>query len=131
MIKKASLDTNALLRWALQDIPEQAGKVDTLLHQNVSLEVADVAVIEMVFVLEKVYQLPRSLIAEHVELLMSTSQINCNRTLFSEVLPLYRQHVSLSVIDCSLACYAKLNQAEPLYTFDQALAKQLPQAKLL
>ena len=130
MAKNASLDTNSLLRWALQDIPEQAEKVDVLLRKYDNLHVADVAIIEMVSVLETLYKLPRKLVAEHIELVMSQSSINCNRALFAHALVPYRQYPSLSIVDCCLASYAELDQVEPLYTFDKSLAAKLPQVKL-
>ncbi len=33
--------------------------------------------------------------------------------------------------DCCLATYAELNDAKPLWTFDQKLARQAPDAKLV
>ncbi len=50
----ASLDTNCLLRWILNDIPEQTELVADLFNSGESVTVADAAIIETVFVLEKI-----------------------------------------------------------------------------
>ena len=48
-----SLDTNCLLRWLLGDIPEQKALVTALIDSGDSFSVADTALIETVFVPEK------------------------------------------------------------------------------
>ena len=47
-----SLDTNCLLRWLLDDIPEQTELVTSLINSEESFAVSDVALIETVFVRE-------------------------------------------------------------------------------
>src|SRR5215471_531567 len=127
-----SLDANVLLRLLLNDIPDQHTAVEKLLQKSSGqLAVADTAIIEVVFVLERHYAFMRSVISEAIEGLMSLAEINCNRTLFEKALPLFVGHPSLSFEDCCLASYADLNGAKPLWTFDQKLAKQAPSAKLV
>ena len=48
-----SLDTNCLLRWLLGDIPEQTALVTALVNSGEDIAVADAALIETIFVLEK------------------------------------------------------------------------------
>jgi predicted nucleic-acid-binding protein len=127
----ASADTNILLRWALGDLPEQTERATRLLEGSDEIEVADVAIIETIFVLEKVYKLERGIVVGYIRALMSLGRVNCNRSLFSRALPLYESHQQLSVIDCCLAVYAELNVAMPLYTFDKHLANKLSAANLL
>ena len=127
----ASADTNVLMRWALDDLPEQTKKAAMLLEGNEEVQVADTAIIEMGYVLEKVYDQERDVVAGYIRAVMNLGQVNCNRKLFSRVLPLYEQYPQLSLVDCSLAIYAELNGAIPLYTFDKQLAKKLPAAHLL
>lgn len=123
-----SVDTNILLRWTLGDLPEQSERAAKLLESSNAVQVADAAITEMAYVLERLYKLDRSLVAGHIRLVMGLGQVNCNRQLFSRVLPLYEQNPQLSMIDCCLAVYAELNDAEPLYTFDKQLARKLPVA---
>lgn len=121
--KSGSFDTNALLRLVLGDIPKQATAIESLLRNGSVFDVSDVTIIEMVFVLEKVYHLPRPLVTENVYAIISHKHINCNRKLFSLALTLYLENPKLSIVDCALTMYAELNKATPLYTFDADLAK--------
>ena len=127
-----SLDTNVLLRLLLNDIPEQHSAAKKLLTQATNqFAIADTAVIELVFVLDRHYGFSRSQTAEALEGLMKLREINCNRALFDRALPMYIRHTGLSFEDCCLSIYAKLNGAEPLWTFDKKLAKQPPNTKLV
>ena len=126
-----SLDANVLLRLLLNDIPTQHQAAKRLLEQTPGqFAVADIAIVEVVFVLQRAYEFSREHVAEAIEGLMQLAQINCNRTLLEEALPLYAEHPALSFEDCCLAVYAKLDNAEPLWTFDKKLAGQTP-AQLL
>jgi len=49
-----SLDTNCLLRWLLGDVPEHTAIITAIINSEKNLAVADAALIEMVFVLEKI-----------------------------------------------------------------------------
>jgi predicted nucleic-acid-binding protein len=127
-----SLDANVLLRLLLNDLPDQHQAV-VKLFQNASgqFAVADTAVIETIFVLERNYKFTRNAIMETIEGLMSLTEINCNKPLFTKVMPLFLKRPGLSFEDCCLATYAELNDAKPLWTFDQKLAKQASNAKLV
>jgi len=127
-----SFDTNVLLRLLLNDIPGQHTATKKLLSQAIhQFVIADTAIIELVFVLDRYYGLSRLQTTEAVEGLMNLKEINCNRVLFKRAMPLYIKHSSLSFEDCCLSAYALLNDAEPLWTFDKKLANQAPNAKLV
>jgi len=127
-----SIDTNILLRLLLNDVPEQHIAAKELFrHFPNPVAVADTAVIELVFVLERHYSFSRLQIAEAIDGLIRLKEISCNRVLLENALPLFIEHSGLSFEDCCLSTYAKLIQAEPLWTFDKKLAKQAPNAKLV
>ncbi len=127
-----SLDANVLLRLLLNDVPDQHAAVESLFENSVGqFAVADTAVIEIVFVLERHYKFSRPAIADAVEGLMSLTGVTCNRALFEKALPLFTRNPGLSFEDCCLATYAELNNAKPLWTFDRKLANQIHAAKLL
>lgn len=127
-----SLDTNVLLRLLLNDIAKQHEAVKKLLREaSGQFAVADIAVIELVFLLEKHYGFSRQQVSEAVTGLMLLRKINCNRALFERALQTYASHPALSFEDCCLSTYAVLNQAEPLWTFDKKLATQANSAKLI
>ena len=133
MVFAGSLDANVVLRLLLNDVPEQNAAAVRLVDEQIDsqLAVADTAIVEVVFVLERYYELTRAQIAEMIEALLSLGQINANRALFSKALPLFVQNPGLSFEDCCLTTYAELNGAAPLCTFDKTLAKCARSAKLL
>jgi predicted nucleic-acid-binding protein len=126
-----SLDTNCLLHWLLGDIPEQTAMVTALVDSEKSLAVADAALIETVFVPEKLKKISRETIEKAVMAVTGKDTILCNRELFTEVLPLYTGHPKLSFVDCYLEVLARRTGAAPLLTFAKKLATQLSGARLL
>ena len=126
-----SLDTNCLLRWLLDDVPEQTAVVSALFNSGERLSVADAALIEIVFVLEKIKKISRETIETAVMAILGNDAILCNRELFIEVLPVYARHPKLSFVDCYLETLARRSDALPLLTFDHKLAHQLSGAQLL
>ena len=127
----ASLDTNCLLRWLLGDIPEQTALVTALVNSGESIAVADAALIETVFVLEKLKKINRETIERAVMAVIQKDAIVCNSELFIEVLPIYTRHPKLSFVDCYLEVLARRTETSPLLTFDKKLANQLSGARLL
>lgn len=128
-----SLDTNVLLRLLLNDVPEQHASAKQLFNdQSGSFVVADVAIMEIVFVLTgDVYKFTRDQASEAIEGILSIDKFDCNRQLFERALPLFTNHSALSFEDCCLSVYADLNDAAPLWTFDKKLAHQTASAKLV
>jgi len=127
-----SLDTNVLLRLLLNDVPAQHSAAKMLLSEaSGQVSVADTAIIELVFVLERHYELTREQIAEATTGILQLKEINANRALFEMALPIYVDSLALSFEDCCLSAYAKIDDTEPLWTFDKKLANQSPSAKLL
>jgi predicted nucleic-acid-binding protein len=126
-----SLDANLLLRLLLNDVPEQHKAALGLFSKVIGqFTVSDTAIIEVVFVLTgKTYNLTRKQAVEAIQELMKLKEINCNRALFEKALPMFAKHHGLSFEDCCLSVYAQLNDAEPLWTFDQKLANQVPNSK--
>lgn len=127
-----SLDANIILRYLLNDIPSQCESAAQLLKDTPSqLAVADTALIEACFVMERAYSMSRKHIGIALLGFMSLQQVNCNRALFDRALTLFQSYPTLSMEDCCLTIYAELNNAMPLYTFDKKLAKQSQSAHLL
>ena len=128
---RASLDTNIVLRLILKDIPDQYEQALELLHRpGVEYNVSDLAITEVVYVLQSQGK-TRTQIIKALWGFLKPMNINANFNLFNQVFPMYLNHPKLSFNDCCLSVYATLNQAEPLWTFDHALAKSSPTAKLL
>lgn len=126
-----SIDTNILLRMILGDVYEQRQMILRLTEKHDVLSVSDLAISEMVYVLEKSQKVSRKLINELVSSLIANQHLNINRPLFERVIPLYEKHNGASFNDCCLAVYAKLDGTTPVYTFDKKIARDLPYVELL
>jgi len=126
-----SLDTNCLLRLILDDVPEQSAVITAIINSEENLIVADAALIEMIFVLEKIKKISRETIENAVLTIFEKDNILCNRELFIEILPVYTGHSKLSFVDCYLEGLARKTDTVPLLTFDKKLANQLSGARLL
>ena len=119
-----SVDTNVIVRLFVDNDAAQTLAAQHCFDTHDQITIADIALIETVYVLTEYYGKNRSAAAECITTLLANPKINCNRPLFNRALRLYQEHPALSIEDCCLVTYAKLNNATPLYTFDKKLAKQ-------
>jgi predicted nucleic-acid-binding protein len=126
-----SLDTNCLLRWLLGDEPKHTAIITSIINSEENLAIADVALIETIFVLEKIKKISRETIEKAVLAIFEKDNILCNRGLFIEILPIYTSHPKLSFVDCYLEVFAQSIGAVPLLTFDKKMSNQLSGTKLL
>jgi len=120
-----SLDANAILRLILNDIPAQRAAVAALVSnpQN-NYAVTDLAVVEVEYALRTHYGFSREQIEDTLGNLLFHPSIQTNPILMKRVFKLYAAHAPLSFTDCCLAAHAEVDDAKPLWTFDQKLAKQ-------
>lgn len=129
-----SLDANLLVHFILDDSPGQRELVMKLLKTpNTIHYLNEIAISETVYVLERIYKQPRERIVDELNMFLTRycDEIVYNRSLTMTAFPFYLKHHSVSFNDCLLSAHAKIEHAEPLFTFDQDLAKKSPSAKLL
>lgn len=127
-----SLDTSVLVQLVTGQTPTLAERaLNHVAKTKEQLAIADAAIIELILVLERVKKMSRSNIGIAIDMLAGQKVFNFNRVLFARALLLYKDHPALSIQDCCLATYAELNDARPLWTFDQKLGKQAPGVKLI
>ena len=126
-----TIDTNVLLRWLLDDAPAQTAVADALLSTGERVRVPELALVETVYVLERVMELSRATVAQSIEAIMGVASLDLDRALWRAVLNDYLAHPKVSVTDAFLAAPARSEKALPLYTFDRKLASQLAGAELL
>lgn len=126
-----SLDTNAILRIALNDVPKQAKKVNALLSDETqNFYVCDLVIAEVIFNLKN-QALSRSEISSFLKFFFSLPNVHPESSFVLDILDFYVEHPSLSFVDCYSAAFAEVNKKEPLLTFDKKLAKKHPSAKLI
>ncbi len=116
-----SLDANVVLRYLLNDIPEQGFKSKEVITNSASY-VTDVVAVEIIFVLEKVIGMERSDIVKLVKTFLSLPNVIYNDYFLDQAIDLYGAKKSLSIVDCYAATESKLYN-NTLVTFDKELVK--------
>jgi predicted nucleic-acid-binding protein len=117
-----SLDTNVVLRFLLDDVPEQTQKATKMVEDN-KVYVTDVVVVEVMYVLEKVMLLARADIAKLVTEFLGFASVVHNPYFLLEAIAFYEHHPALSIVDCYAASEAKAYHNQ-LATFDKRLVSQ-------
>lgn len=120
------VDTNALLRFLLKDIPKQSAKVRKLFQQakqnKVRVIIPQQVIFEVEYALSKFYEYERDFIAEAIETIIDSLYLTVEgKEIFQAALPLYKIH-KLSFVDCFLVSFAKSVDGR-VFTFDKALQK--------
>ena len=127
---RQTIDTNVLLRLALNDVLSQYEKAARLVTNGNIYYIPTQAITEAVFTMERgKYGLSREAVVEILGSVMGWSCFEYEKDLFDEVFPFYLAHPKLSFNDCLLSFETAQKQMEPLWTFDKNLAKQSPVAK--
>ena len=109
-----SLDANVVLRLLLNDVAQQHAAAVSLLQPGGPFFVADIALVETMFVLGSAYGLDRTQQREAIRGLVNLPQIVADRVLFERALGLYVLHPKLSFEDCYLVTSAQKARHEPL-----------------
>ncbi len=121
------LDTNTLLRFLLNDIPEQAKKVEETLELSengkIKIIIPQIVIFEIVYALIKQYQFKNEEVAEGLRKIIINKFLQVqDKDIFEEALKKYSGKLSLA--DCFIYFFAKKMEAE-LFTFDKNLQKAL------
>lgn len=120
------VDTNAFLRLLLNDVPQQADKVEKLLKETKvkkhKLIVPQIIIFELSYAFEKYYKLPKEEIIENIDAILAINYLEIqNRDIFQEALSIFRVK-NLSLVDCFIFCFAKHSNAQ-IFSFDKSLQK--------
>lgn len=92
---------------------------------------SDLTVAEVEYALRAHYGFSREQIQDTLGNLVLHPSMQVNTALLQRVFALYKAHPQLSFTDCCLAAHAHVDNAVPLWTFDQKLAKQSDSAAQL
>ena len=123
-MKRYIIDTNGYLRLLLNDLPEQADKVEELLTQakrgKILIFLPQIIVFEIVFILEKYYGFNKDEVLNKVESLVSVGYVEVeSKEIFLKSISLYRDN-NVSFVDCFLFVSANEGHAD-IFTFDKKL----------
>lgn len=125
----AFIDTNVLLRYLLDDVPEQADAVESLLLQaargQLTLYANALVLAEIVWTCESYYQLPKHDIKDMVLMILNTPGLEvADSDLITEAIFTYADE-NIYYIDAFNACWMKQQHIETIYTFDQKHYKRI------
>jgi len=119
------VDANVILRYLLNDHEKLSKKAADLLENNVVLLPIEVFC-EVVYVLQKVYQIPRQEIARQLTLLFDEHIVQVEKiTVIKQAFALYAAK-NIDIVDAILYGYHVAENVEIL-TFDKQLSKYLEQ----
>jgi predicted nucleic-acid-binding protein len=113
------IDANAILRYILSDNPDMALEGDELLKTEV-ITVRFEVVAEVVYVLNKVYSMPRDEIATCIKIFLEQPTVNIYEAdILAFALETYGS-INLDFVDCLLYSFAKMKKLA-VFTFDKKL----------
>ncbi len=120
---KAFIDTSALLRFLVKDDPAKARAVEKLLKEakseGMTLYVLPVAILEIVWIAEKVYGLNRKTIRELVEAILNTPELKCPlEPVFRQALMTYETH-KIKFADAVIGHWGLAEGLSTVYTYDE------------
>jgi len=121
------VDTNVIIRYLMADIGELYSQAETLFTEAIKGEkklfIPQSVIAEVVFVLSKVYKIPRKEIASAISYFLNIKNCKIQDSKVVKVaLDIYRKS-NLSFVDSLICAYAKLNNFN-LVTFDLELKKK-------
>lgn len=117
------VDTNLIIRFLLKDNLVQAEAAKKILTQSSEdLVLTDIAVAEVVWVLQSVYKFQKQEVVEKLFQLLKLRYLITNFSLLIDSLITYQNH-SISFVDAYLIAYCEHNKLEGIYSFDKGLDK--------
>ena len=116
------LDANAILRYLLNDIPEQVTVVERAIKEGAST--IGEAIAEVIYVLQGVYKLKRKEISDSLLVFLEEVDV-LDMRIIKEALKEYGDS-SLDYVDCILYARAKILK-EKVISFDKKLNKLIVQ----
>ena len=119
---RVNIDTNACLRFLLDDIPEQAAQTEQKIDAGVACLTPEVLA-ECAFVLEKGYELPRSEIANGLNALVD-AMICDLKDMYRRAIDIFETDEKLDMVD-SMLIARKVVSGDDLLTFDKDMLKAM------
>ena len=121
------IDANIVLRYLLNDHPDQSPKAREIIDQNI-VEVPIEVLCEVIFVLKGHYGIDRQNISTRLKFFFDQTQcILPHRNVVLQGLEYYGQK-SLDFVDCILGGYADVDKDE-IFTFDEKLQKLISEIR--
>jgi len=123
----AFIDTNVFIRFFVRDNSQQAQGLARLIERarkgELILHVIPVVVLEIVWVLERVYKWSRDEVAELIKALLNTPELKVHmKEVVTEAIGLY-QSKKVKFADAFIACWVRKEGGKVLFTYDKEIFK--------
>ena len=120
------VDTNVLLRFLLDDVPEQADEVSRVFVKaragDLRVFIPQIVVFEVVFNLVKLYEFDKDKVIDALNIIFNTQHFLIqDKDVFNLALALFKTN-NISFADCFIAGYVTFKKGN-LFTFDKVLKK--------
>lgn len=130
-----ALDTNVLLRYLAQDDPAQSARATEIIERRLTVRnpgfVSLVCILEIVWVLGRLYKRTRGEIAEHIEMILAADslEVQNEQEVYQAVVAL--RNGSGSFEDALIGSIGIWRGCSATLTFDEAAAKGLDGFQLI
>ena len=120
---KAFIDTSVILRILVRDDEKKIEACENLIKnaksEGILLYVPSVAILETVWVLEKVYRLERRMIRELVEAILNTPELHCEmESVFRQAIRTYAEK-NIKFADSVMGHWGLEKGFSLIYTYDE------------
>ena len=110
------IDTNVILRYLLNDIPDMSEKAAAIISEGAFVLPEIIA--EAVYVLDGVYEVPKTEICNVLTSLLEEVSIN-NKSVIVKALNIFAKH-NVDFVDCIIIARSKI-LGESVFSFDKKL----------
>ena len=117
----AFLDTSMVVRYLMEDSPEQAHAAASIIDE-VELRITDLVLVEAAYVLRSLYDIPREVVVDHLTALVQKENISLfglNKGLLLQGLFICRESGRVSFADAMIWASARSAGAEVVYSLDR------------
>jgi predicted nucleic acid-binding protein len=123
-VPRASVDTCFFLRYLTGSPPDQAEQAEKILQQaergEIQLVVPPLVIAEIIWVLEtSVFNLSKQEAAEKAIAILNLRNIHVDNSRLLEEAAVLHAELNIDYTDAYLACFAKAEGLENVYTFDK------------
>ena len=120
---RAFIDTSALLRLLVNDDETKSRAVEKLIKESqrrgLTLYLPPIVILEIVWVLEKVYKYKRNKIREIVEAILNTPELKClDENIFRNAIEIYEER-NIKFADAVIGSWGLSHDLSIVYTFDE------------
>lgn len=124
------LDTNVIVRYLVQDEPEQSGKANHLIEKAVANNeifwISQITLCEIIWVLERCYGSSKIELIHVIKQLLQTQQIRVEHDgVARQALRDFEHNDGVDFSDCLIGRQNSSNNCSFTYTFDKKAAKKL------